>query len=544
MAVRLTPPMTGAWKRLLRQIPGYDPIATAGPCLFHAALATRVLDFFGECLHFIEGTTGGQPFLLQPWQRAILANLFGWLRPDGSRRYREALVLAPRKNGKTPLMAGLALFSLLCDDEPGAQIYSAAADIEQASLIYRHAVGMLRAEPELESRGEVYSTSRTIVKKGTLCKFQALSGDAPTKHGLNSSLVLIDELHTQYNRHLVDALMTSTASRRQPLVIAITTADFARPSICNEKVAYARKVRDGSLDDMAFLPVLYEAPLEMDWKEPATWQRANPNLGISVSREYLQRECQRAIETPSYQNAFRRFHLNQATAQDVRWLTPEHWQQCFDPTLSVDELAGQPCFGGLDLGQVSDLSAFVLYFPQQHALLAWYWLPEATIYYRQETARVPYPEWVQAGQINATQGNVTDYDQVREDINEIAESYDIQEIAIDPSNSTQLQTQLLGEGYKVIRFNQSFRAMSSPSKELERLVVSQQLRHQNDPVTRWCAGNVTLETNAAGDIRPSKAKSSEKIDGVVALVMSLGRAMVWNPERQQSVYERRGILAL
>ena len=540
------PTISQHWRKILQRIPSYDPIKTAGNCLFKPELAQRVIDFFHECLHFIEDSTGhtaGEPFTLELWQQAILANLFGWVRPDGTRRYREAFILVPKKNGKTPLAAGIALYLLFAEEEQGSQIYSAAADRDQASLIYRHATAMLHAEPELDSRGEVYVTSRTIVKKGTLCKYQALSADVPTKHGLNISGLLIDELHAQPNRHLVDTLLTGTASRRQPLVISITTADFERPSICNEKYAYAKKVREGMSEDMAFLPVIYEAPTDADWKDPKVWADCNPNLGVSVSLEYLQRECQRAIETPSFQNAYKRLHLNMATAQDIRWLMGEDWQACYDPTLQLEELAGQPCFAGVDLGQVSDLSSLILYFPEQHAFLAWYWLPEETIYHRQETARVPYPEWVGTGEMQATEGNVTDYDVIREDIIELAESYAIQEIAIDPSNSTQLQTQLTGEGFRVVRFNQSFRALSPPSKELERLLVSRQLRHMNDPVTRWCAGNVTLETNAAGEIRPSKARSSEKIDGIVALVMALGRALVM-PAPQESVYNTRGILVI
>ena len=334
------------WKRLLLHIPHYNPIDTAERCSFDPARARRVLEFFDECLVFVEGDKGGKPFHLETWQKSIVANLYGWIRSDGTRRYRETLIYVPRKNGKTPLIAGLVLYGLFCEEEPGNQIYSAAGDKDQASLIYRHAKAMMLAEPELANRGEFYETSKTILKKDSLCKYQALSSDVPTKHGLNASMILVDELHAQPNSHLVDTLTTSVASRRQPLIVFITTADFDRPSPCNEKLDYAKKVQQGIIKDVSFLPVIYEASREADWQDPKTWAMANPNLGVSVSRLYMEIACKRAVDTPTYQNAFKRLHLNMQTTQDVLWIDLESWDGCHDTSLTLDDLAGERCYAG------------------------------------------------------------------------------------------------------------------------------------------------------------------------------------------------------
>ena len=354
------------WDKILRLIPGYDPFATAEGAVFCPEAADMAVDFFAECLKHIEGKLAGSAFLLEEWQQGIVGNLFGWKRKDGTRRFREAFIFVPRKNGKTPLAAGIANLCFFCDDEPGAQGVCAAAEKEQAALTYRHAKGMIEQEPELSSRVRVFRALKSIAMvDDEASTFKVISADADTKHGGNYSFAIIDELHAQPNRELVDVIQTSFASanRRQPLLIHITTSDFDRPSICNEKHDYASKVRDGIIKDAAFLPVIYEAKTTDDWRSPATWAKANPNLGVSVSLDYLQRECQRAQDTPTYESTFKRLHLNIRTEQDVRWLQMEAWDAC-GATFDAAELDGQPCFGGLDLSSTSDITAFVLYFPE------------------------------------------------------------------------------------------------------------------------------------------------------------------------------------
>ena len=458
------------------------------------------------------------------------------------RRYREAFIFEPRKCGKTELAGGLGNLLTFADGEPAAQVYCAAADREQARLVFNAAKSMVLAEPELLARGRVFLNSIVVEATGSVLK--VVSAEAYTKHGVNAHGVIIDELHAQPNRELVDVLTTSTGARRQPLIIYITTADFDRESICNEKYDYACKVRDGIITDPAFLPVIYEAKRDDDWTSPAVWARANPNLGVSVSREYLERECKRAQETPTYENTFKRLHLNLRTQQDVRWLSIETWDACGDEPVDESALVGQACFAGLDLSTTTDVSALSLVFPDSDgtvAVVSRFWIPGDNAEKRERRDRVPYQTWCRQGLIDMTPGNVIDYDRIRSAINELGRRFDIREIAIDPWNSTQLALQLQGDGFEVVTFGQGFRDMTAPTKELEKLVMSGKLHHGGHPVLRWMASNVAVETDAAGNLKPSKKKSTERIDGIVATIMALGRSLVAE-NKGPSVYEERGLI--
>jgi len=326
------------WETVLGLVPGYDPWATAGECTFDAPEADRAVGFFAECLTHVKGEWAGRPFVLAPWEQAIVGNLFGWKRPDGTRRYREALVYVPRKQGKTLMAAGLALYVLFCDGEPGSECYCAAADRDQAKLLWDVAKHEVLASPVLSGACRVYQNSIAVESMGS--SFKAISADAKTKHGYNSQLVVVDELHAQTDRELVDVLLTSTGARRQPLVVYLTTADFERESVCNEKHAYATKVRDGVIPDPSFLPVVFEAKESDDWTDPEVWRRVNPNIGVSLSLDYLERECRRARETPAYQNTFKRLHLNMKTQADVAWLDVARWDACRESFRAEDLAEG------------------------------------------------------------------------------------------------------------------------------------------------------------------------------------------------------------
>ncbi len=527
------------WETTLRLIPGYDPFASAGDCVFDEDAAEHAIGFFRDCLTHVKGELAGQYVVLAPWQQAVVGNLFGWKRPDGTRRYREAFIFVPRKQGKTLIASGLALYSFFCDGERGAEIYCAAADRDQAKLLWDVARRQITAEPVLANACKLYQHSIVIDSMGS--SFKAISADANTKHGYNSHFVVVDELHAQPNAELVDVLLTSTGARRQPMVVYLSTSDFERPSVCNQKHEYATKVRDGIIEDPNFLPVIYEASLEDDWTDPKVWARVNPNLGVSLSVEYLERECRRAQETPSYENTFKRLHLNIRTQADVRWLSTHDWDSCrqdFTPS----ELEGQPCYAGLDLASTTDLTALVLIFPEDdNAVVPFFWAPRDGALKRERRDRVPYTAWARQGALTLTEGNVCDYDVIRERIKELAEVFEIREIAFDRWGATQLMTQLQDDGHEVVPFGQGYASLSAPSKELEKLVLSKGLRHDGNPVLRWCASNVMIETDAAGNIKPSKRKSTERIDGIVALVMAIGRAIVAEPEFT-SVYEKRGFL--
>jgi phage terminase large subunit-like protein len=536
------------WLRLLALLPGYDCYRDANGFRFDAPAADMACDFFAECLRHIEGEKAGSPFTLEPWQQALIGCLFGWKRADGYRRYREAFIYIPRKNGKTPLAAGIANFVLFCDAERGQQNIVAAADSDQASLLFRHAAGMVESEPELATRADVYRGygQRSIVRKDDPSAFRVVSSDARTKHGGNLHLGIVDELHAQPDRELVDVIRTSMASanRRQPLFVCITTADIERMSICNESYDYACKVRDGIIKDSAYLPVVYEAKPEDDWTSEATWAKANPNLGVSVSVEYLRRECAKAREIPAYENTFKRLHLNIRTQQDVRWIPLERWDAC-DSVVADADLLHRTCFAGLDLGSTRDLTALVLAFPVDERIVwkPYFWVPEETMHERVRRDRVPYDVWVRLGLMKTTPGNTTDYDFIRRDINEIANQYAIQEMAVDRLfQGAQLSTQLQADGFNIITFGMGYASMTAPTKELERLIFGKQLVHNANPVLRWMAANVAVSTDAAGNIKPDKAKATERIDGIVAGIMALGRLNATGDSG--SVYSDRGILVI
>ena len=535
------PPATAShWPETLRLIPGYDPLRDAKGFTFRDDLADRVVGFFRDVLTHVKGHMAGRPLALEPWEKAIVGNLFGWVDARGLRRYREAFIYVPRKNGKTCLIAGLCNYVLFCDGEPGAEIYSAAADRDQASLVFAQAKGMVLQSPELEQRSKIYESHRSIEHAGS--SYRVISADANTKHGFNTHFVVVDELHAQPNRELVDVLTTSTGARRQPLVVFITTADFMRESICNEKLDYARKVRDGVLKDARSLPVIYETDLAADWTDPETWAACNPNLGVSFSRENIEAECLKAQETSSFENTFRRLRLNTQTQQDVRWLALDKWQACEGELPNLD---GRPCWGGLDLSSTTDLTALALVFPGDGCfyLRLHFWAPAVGARKRERKDRVPYETWARQDRITLTEGDVVDYDRVRADVGKLAERYDIRGLAIDRWAATQITTQLSQDGLEVVPFGQGMASMSAPAKMFERLILSRELVHEGCPIMLWMAGNVAIETDAAGNIKPSKKKSTERIDGIVASIMALGLAAV-KCDEGGSVYDTRGILTL
>jgi len=491
---------------------------------FDEAAADRAEGFFRDCLTHVKGEWRGQPLELSDWQRdRIIRPLFGWKRSDGTRRYRTAYIEIPRKSGKSTLCAGIALYLLFADGEPGAEVYSAAADREQAAIVFEMAREMAQARPALRDRAKFYK--RAIVVPNTMSSYKVLSAEAYSKHGLNASGIIFDELHAQPSRELWDVLTTSTGARRQPLVCAITTAGYDRHSICYEQHDYAVKVRDGIIKDDAFLPVIFAADEGADWTSPETWARAHPGLGVSLKAEYMAAECEKARQLPSYENTFKRLLLNIWTEQDTRWLPLETWDAA---ACAAPDLTGCECFAGLDLASTTDVAALVLLFPVGGKLYVrpHFWVPQDRIRGRTSRDRVPYDVWVREGLIEATDGAVIDYDVIRRRIGELSEQYRIREIAIDRWNSTQLATQLQGDGFTVIAFGQGFASMAAPTKELERRLIGRELAHDGNAVLRWMASNVTVAQDPAGNMKPDKAKSTEKIDGIVALVMALGRQMV------------------
>lgn len=527
-----------------KDLNGYDPFRTAGDCYWDAAAAQRAVDFFAEVLTHPDDspfTTAGQPFALEKWQADYVATLYGWKRPGGGRRYRESLAGIPRKNGKSTLVAGLVLYELTANGRKAAQIYSAAQTRDQAALVYAMASRMSRNSRHLSQMLSCIDSTKRIVYKGAGSFYRAIPADAGPVHGTKPAVVIFDELHTQKNRDLYDALKTGQGATVDPLFISITTAGHDRHSICYDLWTRARQIRDGENDNPYFLPLLFELDEAADWTDETTWAACNPNLGKSISIDFLRDECNRAKESPAYENTFRNLYLNQWTEQAVRWLSMEKW----------DEMAATPgppdarlAYAGLDLSTTVDLSAFVIVAPADdgtYDVYPHFWIPEEAIRQRSRRDGVPYDVWAKQGFVKTTPGNAIDYDTIRRDINELGKAYNIREIAADRWNANQIITQLAGDGFEIAEFGQGYASMSSPAKALEALVLEKKLRHGGHPVLRWNAANVAIEQDAAGNIKPSKKHSTERIDGVVALVMALGRALVGEGP---SVYESRGLLTV
>lgn len=554
------------WVALLRLIPGYDPFAQADGCWFDVAVAELAIRFIEGYLVHVEGDLAGKPFALEAWEKAIVANLFGWKRTDDMgrrvRRFRESFIEIPRKNGKSPLAAAIALTELFLNPEEGQQNYIAAADREQASIVFRHARGMVERNPKLMQRCRVYggnaaggqSKSIILPKRGNSF-LRVISADADSKHGGNTNTAIIDELHVQPNRDLVDVLKTSMASanRRNTLMVHITTAGHNRQSICFEVYQYACSVRDNGGDkekpgyDPAFLPVIYEAAPADDWTSEDVWRKANPNLGVSVSVEYLRRECKRAQEIPDYENTFRQLHLNQWTEQASRWLSMRSWDECKEP-FAESTLIGVQCYGGLDLATIDDIAAFVMIARHdgQYWLVPRFWCSAAKIE-RRSMAGVPYRRWRDAGLLTVCDGETIDYTQIRSDINGLRDAgWIIEEIAFDPAQAAMLAKELEGDGFALVRFPQTHTNFNEPCKVFESAVIEGKMRHGGHPVLRWMAANVALDHKRQGardgisveqsQLRmPSKVKSGEKIDGIVAALMGLGRAVLAPESAEPSI---------
>jgi phage terminase large subunit-like protein len=523
---------------------------------FDSEAAQHVLNFF-TLLKQSKGEWAGRTLTLESWQQFITQNIFGWKKADGLRRFRTAHIEVARKNGKSTLLGGVGLYMLVADGEAGAEIYSAATAKEQARILFDASADMRDASSALTKL--VGRVRNNLHFAQTKSKYQPLSSDYGTLDGLNVSAALCDEIHAWTSRSLWDVLATATAARRQPLMLAITTAGFSRESLCWKNRDYGTKVLAEILKDDSFFAFIACLDEGDDWEDEKNWPKANPNLRISVKIDDLRVKARQAAEEPTAFNDFMRLHLDTWVQQDVRWMPMAAWDKCSgiesneDPKEArerwLEELRGSACFGGLDLSSTTDLTAYVLIFPPdgvrtKYRVLPWFFVPEDNIENRARKDRVPYPVWVRQGFITATPGNVVDYGFVRKTINETAAEFDLQKMGVDTWNARQLITELTEhDGIECEEFRQGFASMSAPTKSLMRLVLSCEIEHANNPVLRWNASNAVVVQDAAGNIKPDKSKATERIDGIVALIEAVGEADA-NPESSNSVYDRRGLLVL
>lgn len=502
--------------------------------------AERIVTFFEHYLHHHKGEWAGQVFTLEDWQKdEILRPLFGWFRADGTRRFRVAYIEIPRKNGKTEVAAGIGVYLTAPDGEPGAEIYSIATKEKQARICFDAARAMVRRSPDLMGIFDVLRSNVSCVDLES--KFEPLGRDSATQDGLNAHGILVDEMHAHKDRHLFDVLQTSTGARRQPLTVIITTAGIYDPEAIGwEMHEYAVKVLEGAVKDDGFFVFIAAADEEDDWRKPETWRKANPNLGISVKEEYLAAECQRAQQSPAYENTFKRYHLNLWPQQVNRWISMERWNACPNGG-KPDDLLGRPCFGGLDLSTKIDISALALVFPPTepdglYELLFRFWVPEDLIEERARLHRVPdYAAWVKSGHLIATAGNIIDYQAIKNEVVALGNRYQLIEIGYDPWNASQIGVELDAEGFTMVEMRQGYKTLSEPSKAFDALVRAAKLRHNNHPVARWMASNVTVREDPNGNIAPDKSTAAGKIDGVVAGIMGLARAIVAEPSMDAGV---------
>jgi len=520
--------------------------------MFDDKKADRAAAFI-ELLKHTKGKFYGSPFRLLDWQRKIIRDIYGTMTPSGFRQYRTAYIEVPKKNGKSELAAGIALKQLCADNEQRAEVYGCAGDRQQASLVFDVAVDMVGQDPTLSKMVTPLLATKRLLYKPTNSFYQVLSAEAYSKHGFNASAVIFDELHVQPNRDLWD-VMTKGAGivRSQPLVFAITTAGYDRNSICWEIHQYAVDVMSGRKVDPSFYGALWYAGDDDDWTDPTIWAKANPSLGQTFSEEALRIEFTKAMNSPVDENTFRQLHLNQWVKQSTRWMPMAKWDLCDGP---VDEayLAGRECYAGLDLASTTDLAAFVLVFPPNamelaqdenapYRILPRFWVPEDGIRQRARKDHVPYDNWRLEGRITATPGSVISYAQIESDIKETGERFNIREIAFDRWGATQMRQNLEEAGFTMVDFGQGYRDMSAPTKALLVMVLQNRLQHGGHPVLRWMADNVTVTRDPAENVKPDKAKSTERIDGIVATIMALDRAL--KHETKTSAYEERELLVL
>jgi len=482
---------------------------------------TRAIRFINNLTH-TKGDWAGRSFALRPWQQRIIRQAFQ-TRRDGTRQYRTVLLEIPRKNGKTELAAAVALYGLFGDGELGAEVYSAAADKDQAAICFHVAAQMVRNDPILEAQCDLIDSQKRIVHRPSGSFYRAISSEAYSKHGFNASMVVYDELHAAPTRDLYDVLSTSMGARRSPLMFIPTTAGYDRHSILWELHEHGLRVLEDPDLDPTFLPVIYAAPAEADWQSEKVWRKANPALGDFRSLEEMRIAGQRAAAIPAQENTFRRLYLNQWTEQASRWIPIAAWDGCYAP---VDRatLRTRRGFVGLDLSATTDLTAAVAVFPDADGfdVLTQFFLPADNLAERIRRDRVPYDVWARDGQLTLTPGNSVDYEAVRMTLRAWDDEFDLVAIGFDPWNATDLVERLkTQDGFLCVPVRQGFAAMSAPTKGLERAVVGRTLRHSGQPVLRWNVSNVSVETDAAGNLKPSKKVSTARIDGVVALVIAI-----------------------
>ena len=531
----------------MRKLRNYTPTRFMLPTSHYDKDEADFAVAFIESLCHTKGEFYRQPFKLIDWQEQIVRDIFGILKPDGYRQFNTSYIEIGKKNGKSELAAAIALYMLCADGEQRAEVYGCAADRDQASLVFDVACDMVKLCPALQKRCDIRPSRKSIHFTPTNSTYRALSADVAGKSGVNVSALIFDELWVQKDRKFFDMMTKGTSdARKNPLHFIITTAGNDTNSICYEIHQKALDIEAGRKIDPTFYSVIYGADESEDWTDPKVWKKANPSLGITVGIDKVKAACESARQNPGEENSFRQLRLNQWVKQSVRWMPMEKWDAC---SLAVDpeSLEGRVCYGGLDLSSTTDITAFVLVFPpldeeDKYIILPYFWIPEETLDLRVRRDHVPYDLWERQGYLQTTEGNVVHYGYIEKFIEKLGEKYNIREIAFDRWGAIQIVQNLESMGFTVIPFGQGFKDMSPPTKELMKLVLERKLAHGGHPILRWMMDNIYIRQDPAGNIKADKEKSTEKIDGAVATIMALDRAIRCGNQNTESVYDSRGLL--
>lgn len=492
--------------------------------------ACRVRDFLAKFCQQSKGQFSGQPLNLIPWQWDFVREFYGTKRDDGLRKYTRAGIWIPKKNGKSTLMSGLALYHLMADFEQGAEVYLVANSIQQASIVFNEAANMVERSPALASRLWVRKNIKTIEFKKNQSVLRVMSSEAKAKHGFNSSAIIFDELAEQVDRTLWDVLRYSTASRQQPVTISISTAGFLRESLGFEQWKYAVDVKNSKVIDPSFLPVIYAADPLDDWTHPDTWKKCNPSIGVTVPLRDFEEAVNEARAEPRKEASFKTLRCNIWCGHSDQWLPSLTWAACVDD-FDESTLAGRECFVGVDLARKHDLASYVLVFPieDKFYFLPRFFSPRESAEKKEKSDHIPLMQWERDNHITLTDGDVIDFQAIRKSINEDAKKFDIQEIGFDPWNAEMLCQLLRDEdGFQIVEVRQTMAMMGPATNHFERLIYEKKLKHNNHPILNWNSQNCTTRSDSNGNIMVDKLRSTNRIDGISASITGLSRAMVYS----------------
>ncbi|MFX1761471.1 terminase large subunit [Paraburkholderia sp. A1RI-2L] len=483
---------------------------------------------FIERLPHVKGPLAGESITLEPWQVFILTTVFGWVQADGRRRFRRSYIEVPRGNAKSTLSSAVGLYMLAADGEGGAEVYSLATTRDQARIVFGDAQTMARRSAGFRSRFGVAVGAHNMNVLASGSKFEALSAEGSTLDGLNIHFGCVDELHAHKTRTVYDVVETGTGKRNNSLLWVITTAGSNRAGICYEIRTFVTKLLEGVFEDDSQFGIVYGLDDGDDWTTEEALIKANPNWGISAQPEVLVPLQAKAMQLPSAVNNFKTKHLNEWVNADTAWMDMRAWDRCADAALDLDTFAGQSCWIGLDLASKTDIAALMLLFAHPeieggYAIFGRYYLPEDTV---MATSNSQYAGWMRNGRLTVTPGNVIDFGWIEADLIEMSSRFQVQGVAFDPFQATQLSTRMLAEGLPMIEVRPTVLNFSEPMKALEALVLQRRLIHDGDPVLGWMVSNVVAHLDAKDNIYPRKERPENKIDGIVALIMALSRALV------------------